>query len=114
MGKAIYVAPPLKMVLNPGEAAEVEITDVRLVKDQWTSIGTLTLGLGVTVKYGGSEYSALFSLDKQTITGSAGRLLVKAGITNTDDPQLEKKIQALKGMKVQVFNRGGKLYWYPK
>lgn len=113
MGKAIFVAPPLKQALQPGDMAEVKITNVRLVKDQWTSIGTLSLGLGVEVEYGGEKYSALFSLDRPLITGSAGRLLVKAGVESTDDPHLEKKIQNLIGMKVKVFNRGGKLYWYP-
>jgi hypothetical protein len=113
MGKAIYVAPPLKQALNPGDAAEVKIKEVRIVKDQWTSIGTLTLGMGIQVEYGGEEYSALFSLDRSVISGSAGRLLVKAGINSTDDPEIEKKLQALVGMTVKVQNRGGKLYWYP-
>jgi len=113
MGKAIFVAPPLKQAIQPGEMAEVKITGARIVRDQWTSIGTLGLGLGLEVEYGGEKYSALFSIDRAIITGSAGRLLVKAGIESTDDPQLEKKIQNLIGMKVKVHNRGGKLYWYP-
>jgi acetamidase/formamidase len=113
MGKAIFVAPPLKMALNPGDTAEVTIKEVRIVKDQWTSIGTLTLGMGVQVEYGNEQYSALFSLDRSVVTGSAGRLLVAAGVTDTNDPQLEAKLQTLVGRKVKVYNRGGKLYWYP-
>jgi len=113
VGKAIFVAPPLKMALNPGDAAEVTIKEVRIVKDQWTSIGTLTLGMGIQVEYGNEQYSALFSLDRSVVTGSAGRLLVAAGVTDTNDPQLEAKLQTLVGRKVKVYNRGGKLYWYP-
>jgi hypothetical protein len=113
MGKAIFVAPPLKQAVNPGETAEVTIKEVRVVKDQWTSIGTLTLGMGIQVEYAGEEYSALFSLDRSVISGSAGRLLVKAGVQTTDDPELERKLQSLVGQKVRVQNRGGKLYWYP-
>jgi hypothetical protein len=113
MGKAIFVAPPLKMALSPGDTAEVTIKEVRIVRDQWTSIGTLTLGMGIQVEYGGEEYSALFSLDRSVVTGSAGRLLVAAGVTDTNDPQLEQKLQSLVGRKVKVYNRGGKLYWYP-
>jgi hypothetical protein len=69
--------------------------------------------MGIQVEYGGEEYSALFSLDRSVITGSAGRLLVAAGVTDTNDPQLEQKLQTLVGRKVKVYNRGGKLYWYP-
>jgi len=113
MGKAISIAPPLKNALSPGDVAEVKIKGVRIVKDLGTSIGVLTLGMGVNVEYAGSEYSALFSLDRQVISGSAGRLLVKAGVQNTEDPDLETKLQNLVGMKVKVQNRGGKIYWYP-
>lgn len=113
MGKAVYVAPPIKTALEPGEKAEVEVKEVRIVKDQWTSIGTLTLGLGIQVEHNGELYSALFSLDRPVLTGSIGRILVSVGIEDTDDPDFEKKIQDLIGKKIRVENRGGKLYWYP-
>ena len=113
MPKPIYVAPPLKTVLNSGDSAEVVIKEVRIVRDQWTSIGTLTLGLGIQVEYNGELYSQLFSLDRPQLTGSIGRLLVKAGVEDTDAPDFEEKIKKLEGMTVRVVNKGGKLYWYP-
>jgi hypothetical protein len=113
MGKIVYVAPPLKTALEPGETAEVTIKEVRIVKDQYTSIGTLTFGIGIQVEYQGELYSQLFSLDRPVVTGSAGRLLASVGIADTEDPQFEAKVQRLVGKKVRVINKGGKLYWYP-
>ena len=113
MGKAIYVSPPIKTVLQSGEEAKVKIVEARIVRNQYTSIGQLKLGLGIEVEYKGERYSHLFSIDREVITGSAGRLLVSAGIKDTDDPELDKKIKTLEGKEVRVINRGGKLYWYP-
>jgi hypothetical protein len=114
MGKAVFVSPPIPKGDIPPEGVEAEIVGVRVVRDQWTSIGTLSLGLGVEVEIGGATYSQLFSLDRQVLTGSVGRLLVAAGIEDTDTPDLDKKVKNLIGMKVKIQARGGKLYWYPR
>ena len=113
IGKIVYVAAPLKSVLEPGQSAEVVIKEVRVVKDQYTSIGQLSFGFGITVEYNGELYSELFSLDRPVITGSAGRLLASVGIEDTEDAEFEAKLQRLVGKKVKVVNKGGKLYWYP-
>ena len=111
--KAISVPPTLKEALQPGEEATVEITDVRIMKDVWTSIGTQELALGINVKHDNEEYSQMFSLDAKVLTGSIGRLLVDAGIKEFNDKDIEKKAEVFVGRKVLVKNRGGKLYWYP-
>jgi hypothetical protein len=113
MGRIVYVPQPLKNAIQPGQSAVVTIVDARIVRDQFTSIGTLTLGLGLTVEYAGENYSALFSLDRPTITGSIGRILWKAGIKDTSELMDEANLKKLVGMKIQVINKGGKLYWYP-
>ena len=114
MGKAVFVSPPIPKGDIPPEGVEGKIVAARLVRDQWTSIGTFGLGLGIEVEIGGATYSQLFSLDRPILTGSVGRLLVAAGIEDTDDADLDKKVKNLIGMTVKVQARGGKLYWYPK
>lgn len=113
MPKAISVPPPLNTVLNPGDVVTVKVTRVRLVEDQWTSIGTLSLGLGMSVELDGEEYSQLFSLDKEVLAGSIGRILVSVGIEDTDMPDFDKAVKRLVGKEIQVRNKGGKIYWYP-
>ena len=94
---------------------DVEITNVRIVRDQWTSIGTVGLGLGIEVSYKGQEYGQLFSMDKEVLTGSIGRILVAAGIDEVDDKTPLKTFEeALVGTGYTVKVRSGKLYWYPK
>jgi len=113
MPKAVFVAPGLNTAEIPDSGAMVVIKEVRIVKDQWTSIGTVGLGLGVSVEYNDEAYSQLFSLDKEVLAGSVGRLLVSVGINDTDDRDFEKKVRALVGKQVKVIRKGGKIYWYP-
>jgi hypothetical protein len=113
MPKAIAVPPPLNTADIPPDGALVLIKDLRIVTDQWTTIGTITKGIGLTVEYGKTIYSQLFSMEKPVLTGSIGRLLVSVGIEDTDAKDFTKKVQALVGKTVKVVKRGGKLYWYP-
>jgi hypothetical protein len=113
MPKAIYVAQPIPKELIPAEGVLAVITKARIVHDQWTSIGTLKLGLGIAVDLGGKEYSALFSLDRETLAGSVGRILVAAGIENVKETIKDEDVKGLVGMSVSIRQRGGKIYWYP-
>lgn len=111
--KAINVPPQLNSAPIPKTGAEVEITDVREVRDQWTSIGTCKHGIALTVEFEGEEYSQMFSLDKDPVTGSAGRVLTSVGIEDTLAKDFATKIQELVGKKIRVAKREGKIYWYP-
>ena len=111
--KAINVPPTLNTANIPKGGAEVEITDVREVRDQWTSIGTLKHGIALTVLYDNEDYSQLFSLDKDIIAGSAGRVLTSVGIEDTTAKDFRTKISELVGKKILVRKREGKIYWYP-
>lgn len=113
MPKAIAIPPPLNTADIPAEGAKVIVKDVRIATDIWTSIGTVPKALGLSVEHAGTLYSQLFSLDRPTLTGSIGRLLVSVGINDTDVKDFDKKVQALVGKTVKVVKRGGKLYWYP-
>lgn len=113
MPKAISVPPPLNTVIDTDETAIVTVTKVRIVEDQWTSIGTCNLGLGVNVEHKGKEYSQLFGLDRDPLTGSIGRILVSIDIEDTDMPDFDKAVERLVGKKIKVRNKGGKIYWYP-
>lgn len=113
MPKAIAVPPPLNTADIPAEGANVVIKDLRIVTDQWTTIGTITKGIGMTVEYNKAIYSQLFSMEKPVLTGSIGRLLVSVGIEDTDAKNFAEKVKALVGKTVKVMKRGGKLYWYP-
>lgn len=114
MPKPISVPPSLKEVLSSGEEADVEITEVRVVRDQWTPIGTVALGLGLTVVYKDDEYGQLFSIDKEVLSGSVGRILVQAEVEEINDKNAEEEAEKIVGMKVKVKCRGEKLYWYPE
>lgn len=112
MPKAVSVAPPIPAVLIGREGKLVTISDARIVRDQWTSIGTMTYGLGLTVDIDGKEYSQLFTLDKDPLTGSAGRLMVDVGITEYDKTINDDDVKVFVGKQYKVIDRGGKLYWY--
>jgi hypothetical protein len=113
MPKAISVEAPLNTAEIPKEGAEVTITAVRIVRDQWTSIGTMKLGLAMDIEYQDGEYSQLFSMDKPVLAGSIGRLLVSIGIEDTEIPNFEERLSAFVGKKVKVMLKGEKIYWYP-
>ena len=113
MPKAIFVPQPVPKELIPAEGKTVVISKARIVRDQWTSIGTLKLGLGINVDVDGKEYSALFSLDREVLAGSVGRLLVAAGIENVKETIKDEDVKALVGMSVSIRQKGGKVYWYP-
>ena len=113
MPKAISVPPPIPKEAIPAEGTTAVVTKARIVRDQWTSIGTLKLGLGLSVKVLNGEYNALFSLDRDVLTGSIGRILVDAGIENVTDKIADKDVQILVGKTYTLRTRGGKLYWYP-
>jgi len=66
------------------------------------------------VKVLDGEYSALFSLDREVLTGSVGRLMVSIGLEEIDDTITDDTVKPLIGKKVTIQCRGGKLYWYPK
>lgn len=113
MPKAISVPPPIPKDRIPEEGTQVTITAVRVVKDQWTSIGTTKLGLGIEVDLEGDTYSQLFSMDKEVLTGSIGRILVNAGITDVPKNADDAFFKPLVGKVITVRVRGEKLYWYP-
>jgi len=113
MPKAISIAPPVNSIDMPESGIEVLVTDMRITTDQWTSIGTVKKAIGLTVKYKDKEYSQLFSIDKPTLTGSVGRILVSLGIEDTETPDFEDKLKAIIGKTIRVQRKGGKVYWYP-
>jgi len=111
--KAIFVPPPIPKEAIPGEGVVATVTNARIVRDQWTSIGTLKLGLGINVEVLDGEYSALFSLDREVLTGSIGRIMHSIGLTEFDESISDEDVQPLVGKKFRIQKRGGKLYWYP-
>lgn len=112
MPKVISIPPPLNMADIPAGGAEVTVKDIRIVKEQWTSIGTCAFGLGLTVDFQGETYGQMFSLDRETLTGSIGRILASAGINEVTVGDPLEKFKPLIGKKFVVVKRGGKLYWY--
>jgi len=113
MVKILAIPEPIPKELIPREGKTATIAGVRLVRDQFTSIGTVSLGLGLTVNIDGDEYSHLFSLDREVITGSIGRLLASIGMTDLPANPKEDDFKLLVGKRVRIVNRGGRLYWYP-
>jgi len=112
MPKVVSIPPPLSTADIPTGGVEVVVTDVRLMRDQWTSIGTCAFGLGLTVEYAGTTYGQMFSLDRPVLTGSVGRILASVGIDNVTPEDNVEKFKPLVGKKFTVAKKGGKLYWY--
>jgi len=112
MPKAISVAPSLPKDLIGADGVTVTITEARIVRDQWTTIGTMKYGLGLVIEFNEDEYSQLFTLDKPVLTGSAGRLMVDVGLTEYTEKISDEDVQRFVGKQYKVMNRGGKLYWY--
>lgn len=112
--KVVSVPPPL----DKAWSGQVTVKNARVVKDQFTSIGNIPLGLGLTVTQNDdpeeTEYSALFSLKTEgTIGGSIGRILTELGFKEFDASKAEEVARKIKGMSIRVQSRGGKHYWYP-
>lgn len=113
MGKVLSIPPPIPKSLIDERGRKVQVKDVRIIEDQWTSIGTTKFGFGFAIEIDDQVYSQMFSLDKSPITGSAGRILVSLGIDDTSQKDFKAKLKALEGKELTVRNIGGKLYWYP-
>ena len=111
MPKAIIVPPALNTAPISTAGATVKVLEARLLIDQKTQIGTTRKGIGLTVEYQGAKYSQMFSLDTAVIAGSAGRVLNRIGITDTDVPTFEKDIQKAVGKEFPVLKKGDKIYW---
>ena len=111
--KAVSVPPPIPKEIIPATGTLATITNARVVHDQWTSIGTLKMGLGITVNVLDGEYSALFSLDKDILTGSIGRMCVDVGLAEFGDDLSDEDVQVFVGKQYKLMKRSDKLYWYP-
>lgn len=111
--KAVSVPPPIPKDLIPAGGVIATITNARVVRDQWTSIGTLKMGLGITVDVLDGEYSQLFSLDKEVLTGSIGRICVDAGLVEFGTDLSDEDVQVFVGKQYKLMKRSDKLYWYP-
>ena len=113
MGKVISIPQPIPKEALPEEGAKATVINARIIRDQFTSIGTCKLGLGLTVDVMGDEYSAMFSLDKPLLTGSIGRILADAGLTEVGPDITDEDVKSLIGKTYDLKVKQGKLYWYP-
>ena len=113
MPKAISIPPPVNTANVGSAGARAIVTDARVLIDQKTQIGTTKLGIGLTVKINGTLFSQMFSLDKDEIAGSAGRVLTSVGIEEINVKNAAELIKKLIGKEFTVSNKGGKIYWYP-
>lgn len=113
MPKAIFVPASLNQADIPNSGGLVKILSYRMVKNQWTSIGTAKLAIAMEVEYKKEKFSQMFSLDKEVLTGSIGRILTTLGITDTDAPDFEEKLKAITTREWTVIPKAGKVYWYP-
>lgn len=113
MPKAINVPPPVNTAVLNASGSKATITEARPLINQTTQIGTTKLGIGITVDIDGKLFSQMFSLDKDEIAGSAGRVLIGAGIDEVNKQNIDKVCEQLVGKQYTVVTRGGKAYWYP-
>jgi len=112
MPKVVNVPPPIPKDAISRNGTAVTIKSARIAENLYTALGRVGKALAVTVTIEGvdGEFSYIWSLDREVITGSAGRILAGIGVTDTEsitDTHLKK----LLGKKFTVTNKAGKLYW---
>lgn len=112
MPKALNIPPPLNTAENMQYGKLVTITEARPLINQTTQIGTTKLGIGVTINVEGKLFSQMFSLDKDEIAGSAGRVLVASGVDEVNVKNIDEVCKKLVGKQFTVTVKGGKAYWY--
>jgi len=114
--KILAVPPPIPKEIIEKTGTKAKIVEARIARNLYTSLGNVKVALALTVEIHGDQYSHLFSLDRDLITGSVGRLLGSIGIEefDPDDPKTEELVKKLEGKEVIIMNKGNKLYWYPR
>jgi hypothetical protein len=113
MPKIAAYPPLLPKDLVTREGVTVKVKKAELRENVQTSIGIISKALVLYLDVGGEEYSYLFSLDREVIAGSAGRLIASiAGVDDTSKLTAEA-LKKFNGKTVKVVKRGDKLYWYP-
>jgi hypothetical protein len=111
--KVLDVPPILPKNLIDAKGTDVKITNATIRQNVRTSMGVINKALVLTIEVQGETYSYLFSLDRDIIGGSLGRILSRLAKIEDTDELNEKTLKRMIGRKVTVVNRGGKLYWYP-
>jgi hypothetical protein len=103
---------PKESVSNSGSKFTIEKAEVK--ENVQTSQGKISKALTIEGKLEGQKdtYSYLFSIDKDAIAGSVGRILARFGFTDTDQLKPTALKEKLSGKEVTVKRRGDKLYWY--
>lgn len=106
------VLPALDKDKISSQGTEVEIDHAQVKENVQTSMGKISKALTVECHIAGNKdkYSYLFSIDKDPVVGSIGRILAKTGIKHINELD-GKALKKLEGMKIIVKNKGGKLYW---
>jgi hypothetical protein len=113
MPKVLDVPPILPKNLIDPKGTDVKIVDATIRQNVRTSMGLISKALVLELDVGGETYSYLFSLDRDVIGGSLGRILSRLCKIEDTDELNEKTLKRMAGKTVTVVNRGGKLYWYP-
>jgi len=113
MPKVLDVPPLLDKSLITPSGEQVKITNATIRTGVQTSMGVISKALAIEVDFAGEKYSYLFSLDRETIGGSAGRLISKLCNVKDTDQLTDAVLRRMVGKVVTVRNRAGKLYWYP-
>lgn len=105
--------PPLDKDLINSNGTTIVIKGAQLKNDIQTQMGKINQALTIdcSIKGNNDLYSYLFSLDKDVITGSVGRIISKTGVKHIKELDT-KALAKLKGLEVLVKNKAGKLYWY--
>jgi len=109
----VEVPPPVDKSKIERDGTEVTITKAYIGENIYTSIGRANKALLLRCKIEDdpTEYSYMFSLDRDVITGSCGRILAKARIKHVSEIT-DTVLKRLEGKTFMVINRAGKLYWY--
>ena len=103
----------------PKEKVETSGTKFKISKCEkkenvQTSMGKIATALTIEGQLAGDKetYSYIFSIDKDQIAGSVGRLLSRYGFTDTDKLTPVALKEKLVGQEVVIKRRNDKLYWY--
>ena len=114
MPQILNIPPSIPKEKVDQSGTKFHITKAETKDDVQTSMGKISHALTIEGNLPNDKetYSYLFSIDKDQIAGSVGRLLSRFGFTDTAKLTPAALKEKLVGQDVTIKRRNDKLYWY--
>jgi hypothetical protein len=114
MPQILNIPPAVQKDAVSTSGSKFLISKAEVKENVQTSQGKIAKALTIEGNLDASKEttSYLFSIDKDQIAGSVGRILSRFGFTDTEQLTAADLKKKLVGQTLTVKRRGDKLYWY--